>query len=170
MTFKILRLSISVLSTSPQSFGRRRGEVRLGVSKWTSVLFLSIVLNCVFRKLIKVYWKELIAGFPIQGSRVQNRWVAPRSTQPFIFPRSIKWVPGISRNWVVKSKLPPRSGASLELVEFYPQEGAIKFFFSFLRVTTPCIFFPPISCQAPLFWNISNFPIKDQPSSAKMFL
>ena len=26
----------------------------------------------------------------IQGSRVQNRWVAPRSTQPFILPRSIK--------------------------------------------------------------------------------
>ena len=30
------------------------------------------------------------AGFPIQGSRVQNHWVAPRSTQPFILPRSVK--------------------------------------------------------------------------------
>ena len=30
------------------------------------------------------------AGFPIQGSRVQSQWVAPRSTQPFILPRSIK--------------------------------------------------------------------------------
>ena len=30
------------------------------------------------------------AGFPIQGSHVQNHWVAPRSTQPFILPRSVK--------------------------------------------------------------------------------
>ena len=58
------------------------------------------------------------AGFPIQGSRVQNHWVAPRSTQPFILPRSIKWVPGISGKLVVKSKLPPRSGSSLEAVKF----------------------------------------------------
>ena len=29
-------------------------------------------------------------GFPIQGFPVQNYWVAPRSTQPFILPRSIK--------------------------------------------------------------------------------
>ena len=55
-----------------------------------------------------------------QGSRVQNHWVAPRSTQPFILPRSIKWVPGISRNLVVKSKLPLRSGCSLEAVEPHP--------------------------------------------------
>ena len=60
------------------------------------------------------------AGFPIQGSRVQNHWVAPRSTQPFILPRSIKLVPGISGNLVVKSKLPPRSGSSLEAVEPHP--------------------------------------------------
>ena len=60
------------------------------------------------------------AGFLIQGSRVQNHWVAPRSTQPFILPRSVKWVPGISGNLVVKSKLPPRSGSSLEAVEPHP--------------------------------------------------
>ena len=29
------------------------------------------------------------AGFPIQGSHVQNHWVAPRLTQPFMLPRSI---------------------------------------------------------------------------------
>ena len=51
------------------------------------------------------------AGFPIQGSRVQNHWVAPRS---------IKSVPGISGNLVVKSKLPPRSCSSLEAVEPHP--------------------------------------------------
>ena len=30
------------------------------------------------------------AGFPIQGSHVQNYWVAPRLTQPFNLPRLIK--------------------------------------------------------------------------------
>ena len=31
------------------------------------------------------------AGFPLQGSRVQNHWVAaPRLTQPFILTRSVK--------------------------------------------------------------------------------
>ena len=37
--------------------------------------------------------------FPIHGSHVQNYWVAPRSTQPFILLRSIKWVPEISGTW-----------------------------------------------------------------------
>ena len=50
------------------------------------------------------------AGFPIQGFRVENHWLTPRSTQPFILPRSIKWVQGTSGNLVIKSKLPPRSG------------------------------------------------------------
>ena len=52
------------------------------------------------------------AGFPIQGSPVQNHWVAPSSTQPFILPRSIKWLPGISGNLLVKSKWPPCSGSA----------------------------------------------------------
>ena len=30
------------------------------------------------------------AGFPIQASRIQNDRVAPRLTQPFILPRSVK--------------------------------------------------------------------------------
>ena len=47
----------------------------------------------------------------MQGCRVENRWVSPRSTQFFILPRSIKWVPGTSGNLVVKSKLPPWSGS-----------------------------------------------------------
>ena len=33
---------------------------------------------------------------------VQDHWLAPRSTQPFILQRSIKWAPGISGNLVVK--------------------------------------------------------------------
>ena len=32
-----------------------------------------------------------------------------------------------SKNLVVKSKLPPRSGSSLEAVEPHPEKGAIKF-------------------------------------------
>ena len=47
-----------------------------------------------------------------QGSRVQNHWAAPMSTRPFILLRSIKRVPGISGNLVVKHKLPPQSGSS----------------------------------------------------------
>ena len=41
----------------------------------------------------------------------------------------MKWAPGISGNFVVKSKLPPRSGCSLEAVEPHPKKVAIKFFF-----------------------------------------
>ena len=52
--------------------------------------------------------------------RVQNHWVVPRWTQPFILPWSIKWLAEISGNLVVKSKLPPRSGCSLETSEPHP--------------------------------------------------
>ena len=38
-----------------------------------------------------------------------NLWVVPRSTQLVIFLSSIKWVPGISREFVVKRKLSPHS-------------------------------------------------------------
>ena len=65
----------------------------------------------------------------IQGFRVQNHLVARRSTQSFILPRSIKWVPGVSGNLVVKSKLPPRSGFSLEEVEHYSIKRGHKAFF-----------------------------------------
>ena len=59
----------------------------------------------------KFLWKASCwgAGFPILRSCVQNQWVAPRSTHPFIFPRPLKRVPRISGNLVVKSKLPPWS-------------------------------------------------------------
>ena len=51
--------------------------------------------------------------------------MAPRSTKPFIFPRLIKWVPGISGNLVVKSKLPPRN-TSVAL-RHHHKKGIIKF-------------------------------------------
>ena len=63
------------------------------------------------------------ARFPTQVSRVQNHLVAPRSTQPFILPRSIKLVSGISGNLVVKSKLPPRSGTSLRQLNPIRKKG-----------------------------------------------
>ena len=59
------------------------------------------------RKVMSEQWPgDKGARFPIQGSCVQNHWVAPRSTQSFILLRWTKWVPGISGNFVVKSKLP----------------------------------------------------------------
>ena len=47
------------------------------------------------------------------------------STQPFILPRLI---PGLSGNLVVKSKLPPRSGFSVEAVEPIHQKGPQRCF------------------------------------------
>ena len=50
-----------------------------------------------------------------------NYRVAPRSTQPFILPRLINWVPGTPGNWMVKSKLSPRSGSvALSLRQLNP--------------------------------------------------
>ena len=82
--------------------------------------------NCILLKLnnvcsyVKRRWVSLNeqwssgygAGFPNQESQIQNRWVAPRLTQSFIFLRLTKWVPGIPEYRVVKSKLSPCSGAS----------------------------------------------------------
>ena len=86
------------------------------------------------------------AGFPIQGSRVQNHWVAPRSTQPFIFLRSIKWVPRISGKLVVKSKLPPRSGSSLEAVKFV-------FFYNLLSFQVIFRYFVPLLTPKIKIWK-----------------
>ena len=56
----------------------------------------------------------------IPGSHDQNHCVTPRSPQPFTLASSMKLVPGISGYLVVKSKLPPRNGSSLEAVEPHP--------------------------------------------------
>ena len=55
-----------------------------------------------------------------RGPMFKTTGWAPRSTQPFIFLRLIKLVPGIFENLVVKSKLPPQSGPSLDAVEPLP--------------------------------------------------
>ena len=75
-------------------------------------------INCVECHCVKLFRVVyFVFRVVIQESRVQIQWVTPRSTQPFVLPRSIKWVPGVSGNLVVKSKLPPWSGSSLEAVE-----------------------------------------------------
>ena len=48
---------------------------------------------------------------PLGGSKVDSA---------FILLKSIKWVPEISGDLVVKNKLPPQSGSSLEAVEPHP--------------------------------------------------
>ena len=58
------------------------------------------------------------AGFPIQGSRAQNHWVAPRSTLPLSFQVD-QISSGITGDLVIKSKLSPRSG-SVALRQFSP--------------------------------------------------
>ena len=58
-----------------------------------------------------VKWSNgLVVKALVQLFYVQNHWVAPISTQPFILSRSIKWVPRISEDLLVKSKLSPCSG------------------------------------------------------------
>ena len=55
--------------------------------------------------------------------------MAPRSTQPFILPRSIKGVPRIFGNFVGKGELAPPSGStSHEAIEPHPWKEAVKFF------------------------------------------
>ena len=90
-----------------------------GVTKWLKKRLRLLLENrktcvtfCHVRNVFvaTTYW--LRCWIPnIQGSRVEYHWVAPRSSQPFILPRSIIWIPGISGNEVVKSKLLPRSGS-----------------------------------------------------------
>ena len=82
-----------------------------------------------------------------QEYRVLNHWVAPRSAQSFILPRSIKWVPGISWNLVLSSKLPPQSGSSLETAEPHTWKWVIKFFcyYFILFFSTCCFLTPPLS-------------------------
>ena len=64
--------------------------------------------------------KELVSW-----TTVQSHWVGPRLTQPFIFPKSIKWAPGTPRDLVVLS---PHSGsAALRQLNHIYETRAIKF-------------------------------------------
>ena len=62
------------------------------------------------------------------GFQVQNHWVASRLNQPFIFPRSIKWLGGPPWDLVVKSKLSPCSGCvALRQSNLIHKKGIINF-------------------------------------------
>ena len=109
---------------------------------------------------------------PIQGSCVQNQWVAPRLTWPFIFQRSIKRVPGNPGNLAVKSKLPPHGGSvTLRHLKPIHKKGpeSLKIFLTGLGLGFShrfdsdfenCISLP---CYARIAWKLSQHPISFLP-------
>ena len=96
-------------------------QLILAISLWEVIflwserilVFICMVLICMVLVVKSLYFQS-------RGPVFKNHWVAPRSTQPFNLPRSIKWVPGISGDLVIKSKVPTQSGFSLEAVEPHP--------------------------------------------------
>ena len=55
---------------------------------------------------------------------IMETWATPRSTQPFILPRSIKLVLETPGEFVVKSKLSPLSGSvALRQLDLIPEKG-----------------------------------------------
>ena len=79
--------------------------------------------------LHKAMLKFLGTSFSIQGSCVQNHWMAPRSTQSFILLRSIKRVAEIYGNLLVKSKLPFWSDSlALRQLNVIYKKGSLSFF------------------------------------------
>ena len=72
---------------------------------------------------------------------------------------SIKWVPQISGNWMVKSKLPPQSSCSLKTVESHPWKRDIKFVFTH-------IFFNLLDSGS---WNNTLFSIQRILGSNQLF-
>ena len=55
---------------------------------------------------------------------ITETWATPRSSQPFILPRSIKLVLETQGEFVVKSKLSPISGSvALRQLDLIPENG-----------------------------------------------
>ena len=110
------------------------------VKNWNLVSFYDVSLASKFvlyrcKSIIQFRGYTEYRGFPIQMSQAQNHLVASSSTQPFTLPSLIKcrWVPGTPGNFVVKSKLPPRSG-SLALRTPSIKRGHIFFSFAWNAV------------------------------------
>ena len=85
-------------------------------------LIVDILLNCGQLTERVRHWipnPGIPCSKPLGGSKVDSA---------FHLSEVAKF-PGISKNLVVKSKLPPRSGCSLEAVETHPQKGTRKFKF-----------------------------------------
>ena len=79
------------------------------------------------------------AGFLIQRSWAQIHWVASKTTQPFIFPRLFKCVPGTAEDLLIKSKLSPRSGSQpwgswTLVIKRAIKYFKLKFLFPYLRI------------------------------------
>ena len=81
-------------------------------------IYIYAAISVASSVTLMAYW--LRCWIPNPGVRVQNHWTAPRLTQPFILLRLVKWVPAISGDLVITSKLPPRSGSNLEAIELHP--------------------------------------------------
>ena len=76
----------------------------------------------VFAILEKKHWHDL---HHLWSNGLVVKALDSQSSSPMFqttgwLPRLIKWVPGISGNLLVKSKLPARSGSSPEAVEPHP--------------------------------------------------
>ena len=84
----------------------------------------------------------------------------PRLMQPFILPRLIKWVPGISGNLVVKSKLPPHS-SSVVLKQLNPMhfkgQWSLKFNFYSRIVNMSGFWISRVTQGLPIFVNMTGF-------------
>ena len=104
-------------------------------------LFHTSLLPKVYSLDSKVYKYTLVNASQNTFSIPRKHWISNpgvlcsnppgASKVDSVFHPSEVEVPGISGNWVVKSKLPPWSDTSLEAVEIHPLKGAIKFFLFF---------------------------------------
>ena len=102
------------LRTFLELLTKRRNTLR------TKILCYFELVSCLQKHLFLKYLKFL-DSCPVYGATALClgywipdpgvHWVVLRSTQPFILPRSIKWVPGTPGYLVVKSKLFPCKGS-----------------------------------------------------------
>ena len=90
---------------------------------------------------------------PIQEPRFQNYSVAPSSTEPFILPRKIIWVPGTPGDLMLKRKLSPRSDyAAVRQLSPIHKIRFIKFFFFYSKLSPT----PSSSCLKLVLNLIKN--------------
>lgn len=77
-------------------------------------MLLTVYFICYYyyqKAVMEQLYRGYNTAITIQRSQVQNQWVAQRSTELFIIPRLIKWVPGTQGDLVFKTKLPPCCGS-----------------------------------------------------------
>ena len=91
---------------------------------YVSFLLIFVLHHCDC--LCNTFWR------PFENLGI--RWVAPRSTKPFISPRSIKWVPRVSGNLVVKSKMSPIHKKRPKSLRFSISVNTAKFYFSLTKM------------------------------------